>query len=168
MKQENSTLFVVAVITFFVLATGYGTAAAEQSLASSLGVIPYPSRGQSPVQQQQDEGECFAWARQQTGIDPFAVASAPPAPSGPAVGGGERLRGAARGAAGGAIIGSVAGDTSDGLTIGAAAGALAGGRQARQNRQAKAQQAEDAKAGAIQHFNKAFGACLEGRGYVVK
>lgn len=168
MKKANSTLFVVAVITLFVLATGYGTASAEQSLASSLGVIPYPTRGQSPAHQQQDEGECFAWARQQAGIDPFAVASAPPPPSGPAVGGGERIRGAARGAAGGAIIGSVAGDTSDGLTIGAAVGALAGGRQARQNRQAKAQQAEDAKSGAIQHFNKAFGACLEGRGYVVK
>ena len=52
MEQENSAMFIVAAITLFVLATGYGTAAAEQSLASSLGVIPYPSRGQSPVQQQ--------------------------------------------------------------------------------------------------------------------
>ena len=31
MKKANSTLFVVAVITLFVLATGYGTAAAQQS-----------------------------------------------------------------------------------------------------------------------------------------
>jgi hypothetical protein len=45
---------------------------------------------------------------------------------------------------------------------------MAGGRQARQNKQAQAQQAQDAKAGTMQHFNKAFGACMEGKGYVVK
>lgn len=169
MKRKENRMLVLAALTVGMIATGFaGVSSAQQSISSSLGVIPYPSRGQSPAQQNQDEGACYAWARQQTGIDPMAVASTPPPPSGPAVGGGERLRGAARGAAGGAIIGSVAGDTSDGLTVGAVGGALAGGRQARKNKQAQAQQAQQAKAGAIQHFNKAFGACMEGRGYVVK
>ncbi len=169
MKHKGSRICIMAALALGMIATGLGhDASAQQSISSSLGVIPYPSRSQSPAKQSQDEGECYAWARQQTGIDPMAVASTPPPPSGPAVGGGERVRGAARGAAGGAIIGSVAGDTSDGATIGAVAGAMAGGRQARKNKQAQAQQAQQAKTGAIQHFNKAFGACMEGRGYVVK
>jgi hypothetical protein len=140
-----------------------------QSVSSSLGVVPYPSKGQSAQQQSKDEGECYAWAKQQTGIDPVAVASAPAQKSGPAVGGGERVRGAARGAAGGAAIGAIADDDAGkGAAVGAVVGTMAGGRQARQNKRAQEQQAEQAKAGTLQQFNKAFGACMEGRGYVVK
>jgi hypothetical protein len=32
--------------------------------------IVYPSKGQSPQQQQKDEGECYVWAKNSTGIDP--------------------------------------------------------------------------------------------------
>jgi hypothetical protein len=142
--------------------------ASAQSLSSSLGVVPYPSKGQSPQQQTKDEGDCFAWAKQQTGIDPFAVASTPPPDSGPAVGGGERVRGAARGAAGGAVIGAIAGDTGKGAGIGAVAGTMVGGHRARQNKAAQQQQAQQAKSATLQKFNKAFCACMEGRGYVVK
>jgi hypothetical protein len=60
------------------------------------------------------------------------------------------------------------GDQREGHESGAAVGTMAGGRQARQNRQAQTQKAEDAKAGTIEHFNKAFGACMEDKGYVVK
>jgi hypothetical protein len=68
----------------------------------------------------------------------------------------------------GAAVGAIAGDTGKGAAAGAVVGTMAGGRQARQNKQAQAQQTESAKAGTIQHFNKAFGACMEGKGYVVK
>lgn len=139
-----------------------------QSISSSLGVVPYPSKGQSAQQQNKDEGECYAWAKQRTGIDPVAVASAPTQQSGPAAGGGERVRGAARGAAGGAAIGAIAGDAGKGAAAGAVVGTMAGGRQARRNKAAQEQQAEQAKAGTLQQFNKAFGACMEGKGYVVK
>jgi len=139
-----------------------------QSLSSSLGVVAYPSKGQSPNQQSKDEGECFAWGKQQTGIDPFAVASAPTQQPGPAVGGGERLRGAARGAAGGAAIGAIAGDAGKGAGIGAVAGTMVGGHKARKNQEAQQQQAEQNKAATLQQFNKAFGVCMEGRGYAVK
>ena len=143
--------------------------ASAQSISSSLGVVPYPSKGQSAQQQSKDEGECYAWAKQQTGIDPVAVASAPTQKSGPATGGGERVRGAARGAAGGAAIGAIAGDDAGkGAAAGAVVGTMAGGRQARKNKAAKEEQAEQSKAGTLQQFNKAFGACMEGRGYVVK
>jgi uncharacterized membrane protein len=127
MKQQGWRIFVTILCTLWLLAAGYETVAAQPSIASSLGVAPYPSRGQSPAQQNQDEG-----------------------------------------AAGGAIIGSIAGDTSDGAGVGAVVGTLAGGRQARQNRQARAQEAQNAQAATIQQFNRAFGACMEGRGYAVR
>ncbi|SDB93166.1 hypothetical protein SAMN05421548_102278 [Paraburkholderia lycopersici] len=63
--------------------------------------IAYPAKGQSAQQQRSDESACYAWAKNNTGVDPAQVASTPPPPSGPAVGGGERVQGAARGAAGG-------------------------------------------------------------------
>lgn len=168
MKKGGMDRLVMVAVTVCVIALSYNSVSAQQSISSSLGVVPYPSKGQSPAQQNKDESQCYAWAKQQTGIDPKAVASAPPPPSGPAVGGGERVRGAARGAVGGAAVGAIAGDTGKGAAAGVAVGTMAGGRQARQNKQAQAQQGQNAKAGTLQHFNKAFGACMEGRGYVVK
>src|SRR5919108_1065568 len=40
----------------------------------------YPSRGQSPQQEQSDKGQCYGWAVQQTGFDPAnpQVGMAPP------------------------------------------------------------------------------------------
>ena len=148
--------------------SGASIDASAQSLSSSLGVVPYPSKGQQQQQQTKDENECFAWAKKQTGIDPFAVASAPAhKESGSTVGGGERLGSAARGAAGGALIGGIAGDTGKGAGIGAVAGTMAGGRRARDNRAAREQQAEQAKSSTLNQFNKAFCACMEGRGYTI-
>jgi YMGG-like Gly-zipper len=143
-------------------------AEAQTSISSSLGVIVYPSKGQSAKQQSGDEGECYTWARQQTGIDPVAVASAPTKEQGPAVGSGTRVRGAARGAAGGAAIGAIAGNAGKGAGIGAVVGTMAGGQQARRNQAAQEKQAQQSKAATLQHFNKAFGVCMEGRGYSVK
>ena len=122
--------------------------------------IVYPAKGQSAQQQSQDEGQCDAWATQSTGIDPAVVASSPPPQqTGPAVGGGQRVGGAARGAAGGAAIGAIAGDAGKG----AAAGAVVGTMAAAQQQQAQAQQQ-----GAIQTYYRAYGACMEGRGYTIK
>ena len=168
MKQEViGRLMVIALVTFVIM-VAHGSACAQQSISSSLGVVPYPSKGQSPAQQNKDESACYGWAKQQTGIDPMAVASAPPPPSGPATGGGERVRGAARGAAGGVAVGAIAGDAGKGAAIGPVVGTMAGGRQARQNQASQQQQAQAAKGATIQHFTKAFSACMEGRGYVVK
>src|SRR5882672_8671112 len=95
-------------------------------VALGQGVIIYPDRGQSPQQQQQDQGQCHAWAVQQSGFDPTrpqtAMAPAPPstAPQG------QVLRGAGRGAAVGAVGGAIGGDAGKGAAIGAATGALFG------------------------------------------
>jgi hypothetical protein len=131
--------------------------------------IAYPSKGQSASQQSKDDAECYAWAKQTTGIDPMAVASRPPPQeTGPAVGGGERARGAVRGAAGGAAIGAIAGDAGKGAGIGAVTGTMVGGRQARQQRDARNQQAVAQQQDVVNTFYRAFSACMEGRGYTIK
>jgi hypothetical protein len=130
--------------------------------------IVYPAKGQTPQQQTQDQAECDIWAKQSTGIDPVAVAQAPAPAQGAAVGGGQRLGGAARGAAGGAMIGAIAGDAGKGAAAGAVVGTMAGGRRARQDRAAQQQQVEAQKQQAIGTYYRAFAACLEARGYSIK
>lgn len=159
---------IMAGTTLAVLLLTSGGAQAQQSVSSLLGIIVYPAKKQAAEQQYRDEGECYAWAKQQTGIDPVAVAAAPTKQSGPAVGGGERVVGAAGGALGGVAIGGIAGDAGKGAAIGAVAGTMLGGRQARKNKAAKEQQAQQAKESTLQHFNKAFAVCMEGRAYMVK
>jgi hypothetical protein len=129
--------------------------------------IAYPSAGQSLEQQSKDEAECRMWSTQQTGVYPD---QAPPEyyNSGPT---GNVVRGAARGAALGAVGGAIGGDTGKGAKIGAGVGATAGllknGRkrreEARANDQAQAQYQVDLGA-----YHNAFGACMQGRGYVVR
>lgn len=117
----------------------------------------YPAKGQSAEQHGKDDSACLAWAKQDTGIDPALVANAQPAPTGPQ---GERVAGAARGA----IVGEI---VSDDAGAGAAVGALVGGRRARKNEAARAQQAEASKAQTLNTYYRAYGACMQGRGYTV-
>lgn len=131
--------------------------------------VIYPAKGQSAQQQASDDGACMAWAKQTTGIDPITVAQTPPpAPSGPATGGGERVSGAARGALGGLAIGAIAGDAGKGAAIGAVAGTMAGGHRARQNQAAQQQQVQSQQQQQLQTYYRAYGACMEGRGYTIK
>jgi hypothetical protein len=125
--------------------------------------ITYPAKGQNAQQQQKDDGECYVWAKGNTGIDPAKVANAPPPSSGPAVGGGERVSGAARGA----IIGGIA-NGSDGARTGAAVGVAVGGMRARQNRRAQNASAQSQQQGSLDTFYRAYGACMEGRGYTIR
>ena len=154
-------------------------------LSTTLGLVVFPAKNQTRDQQATDETECFAWSKQQTGIDPFAAptpapTSAQAAPAEESKRGGERLRGAARGAAAGAVIGEVADDdASEGAAIGATVGVVKGGREQRQaqaqakedaaaQQQAATAQAQQAVAEQKTMFNKGFAACLEARGYTVK
>jgi Glycine zipper len=88
--------------------------------------------------------------------------------TGPAVGGGQRVVGAGGGALGGLAIGAIAGNAGKGAAIGAVVGTMAGGRQARQSQSAQNQQAVAAQQQALNTYNRAFSACLEGRGYTIK
>jgi hypothetical protein len=139
------------------------------SAATAQQPIVYPARGQSAQAQQRDENECRAWAQRSTGIDPAALAQQPVAQdTGPATGGGERVRGAARGALGGAAIGAIAGDAGQGAGIGAVVGTMAGGREARRNQAARNDQAYADRQQQVNTYYRAYGACMEGRGYTIK
>lgn len=156
---------------------GY-TCQSVPSRAQQMGLIVFPSAGQTKGIQLSEEQQCYDWAQQQTGIDPTNVTAntdsaakaagqaASSATQGAAVGG------AARGAAAGALIGAAAGDAGTGAAIGAASGAVAG-RRARKRASAQAEQAGANQAVAVANdkivqFKKAMGACLEGKGYTVK
>lgn len=138
-----------------------------QAMAQSKPVA-YPAKGQSQQQQASDDGACYSWAKQQTGVDPAQAANAPP----PAhAQGGQRVRGAAGGAAAGAVAGAIAGDAGRGAAIGAAAGTVAGGvehRQSRRQANAANQQAAANTSQAMGSYYQAWSACMQGRGYSVK
>lgn len=142
---------------------------AGMSLAAfAHGPVAYPARGQGAATQSKDEGECHVWARNKTGVDPAALAANPPQQeTGPAVGGGERVGGAARGALGGAAIGAIAGDTGKGAGVGAVAGTMLGGRRARENQAARNQSAQQAQSSQLNSYYGAYSACMQGRGYTM-
>ena len=128
----------------------------------------YPAEGQDRDQQDRDEFECQRFARDQTGFDPMATpraTTAPPEQQGGAVGG------AARGALLGTAVGAIAGDTRRGAAIGAASGGLMGGMRRRDSNRQQEQWAQQEAANLQRQrneFNRAFAACLEGRGYTVR
>lgn len=145
---------------------GAGIALLMASAALAAAPIVYPAKGQTAEQQSKDDGECYVWAKNNTGIDPAALAQNPAKAqdTGP---GGERVRGAARGALGGAAIGAIAGDAGKGAGIGAVLGTMSGGRDARRNEAARQQQASAQQQDAINTFYRAYSACMSARGYSV-
>ena len=131
----------------------------------------FPPDGKDAAAQDADEMACFKWAKQQTGYDPLnptkvQAVQVDQSPDGSAI------RGGARGAAAGAAIGAIAGDTGKGAAIGAVVGGLRGRRAKRARGQQQQQQANQAASSAEQQYaadyNKAFSACMEGKGYTVK
>lgn len=63
-KSTIVSMMFSLVILLLTIITIMGDASA-QSLSSSLGVVTYPSKGQTAEQQSKDEGECFAWSKEQ-------------------------------------------------------------------------------------------------------
>jgi hypothetical protein len=136
--------------------------------AAQQAPVAYPAKGQSQARQDRDEGECQVWSRNKTGIDPATLAANPaPRETGPAVGGGERLHGAARGALGGAAIGAIGGDAGKGAGIGAVAGTMLGGHRARQNQEARNESAQQGQSQQLDSYYRAYSACMSGRGYTI-
>jgi len=139
------------------LAPFVGLAATLFLAVASAQPYVYPAKGQSQQQIQKDQGDCHNWAQSQ------AANTVPPPPP-------QESDTGARGAVGGAAAGAViAGATGGNGWQGAAAGALIGGiaGTARQNRR-NAQNQNNAQAAAQQAYQRAYAACLEGRGYAVK
>jgi hypothetical protein len=139
----------------------------------SLGVVPYPAKKQSMEQQVKDDGECFDWSKQSTGIDPAAPATVAQADAKPDAKSHSAAKGAVRGAAKGAVAGEVIDDKGgEGAALGAMAGASHERRQSK-TAQATAQEKADADAKAaeaarLDTFRKGYAACMETRGYTIK
>jgi len=183
-------------ITCLVLLAGVSVAPAQapatappsgqKTLAPTLNVYAFPQKGQPAAQQSQDEAACYQWAVQNTGSDPFALQEQAEQQAqqteqakqqAQQAGKGAGAKGAVKGAAAGAVVGSVGhGATSgEGAAVGAAVGVVAGRRkgkaaekQATQQAEQQGQQAQQATAQQVDNFKKAFSACLEGKGYMVK
>src|SRR5215469_12025216 len=169
-------------------------AAPAWSPSKDIGVFVFGRNSQTPDQQLKDESECYAAAKQQSGIDP----KAPPAAAKSAeqkqaeqkaaadnanTPKGGRVQGAARGAAGGAAIGAIAGDTGKGAAAGAVAGTMRGGakqreastatkkeaaNQAAANLQQQYEQSKAAYNQKIDTFRRGFAACMDSRSYSAK
>jgi predicted lipid-binding transport protein (Tim44 family) len=166
MKRMKSMLLSLVVATFI----------AGPALAQDF--VIYPAKGQSNQQMEKDKFECYSWAKGQSGFDPMEApkATAPPPPKQAQS---STVGGAAKGAVGGGLlglgIGAIAGNAGKGAAIGAVSGAAIGGvrshRQQKQDEQAQQQWAQQ-QANQYQQkrsaYNRAYSACLEGRGYTVK
>jgi hypothetical protein len=175
-----------------------GLAWAQTAVPSaSANPFIYPSKGQTPQQEQKDKNECYEWASQQTGFDPAQELENQQAAAARArqqsqqaqqtaaqqIGStqGQGVGGAAVGAAGGALFGAIAGNAGRGAAIGSAVGLLAGWHRRREeeiaaeNQQLQAQQqiaAQSAQQLAVSqqklaNYNLAFKTCMQGRGYTL-
>ena len=163
------------VIILFVLILSSGFAAGP---VWSQDPIVYPAEGQSQDQMEKDKFECYRWARDQTGFDPMRTPTAtsrPPEKEDEVWGAGKT---GVAGGAGGAVVGGLAGGRSGavrGGLIGAAGGALIGGmrRSSQRDREEKRREQWEREevnnyTRARNEFNRAFAACMTGRGYIVK
>ena len=144
--------------------------------ALSQELFIYPQKGQNAEQQGKDEYECYGWAKGNSGFDPMArpTATAPP-PKKEAKKGGVGS-GALRGLAVGSAVGAISGSGGkQARATGAAVGGLVGGmrRKDQQRQEAAAQKNWEQEQVANyersrNNYNRAYSACLEGRGYTVR
>jgi Glycine zipper len=160
-----------------------GPPTGTKTLAATLEVYAFPGSGQNASQQSQDESDCYNWAEQNTGIDPFNVSkqaaqlqqqASQQQQQAQNATAGAGVKGAVGGAAGGAALGAIAGDAGKGAAIGAGVGAIANSVRARSKAQQAQQQAQQTHAAAkataaqLNDFRKAFAACMEAKKYTVK
>jgi hypothetical protein len=137
-------------------------------MAAAQELYVYPKNGQDKDQQEKDEFDCYRYGRDETGFDPMVVptATAPPPEQKGSV-----LGGAARGALLGAAVGAVGGDAKKGAGYGAAGGGVMGGMRKNSSKKKQDQWEQDQSqnyANNRNNYNRAYAACLEGRGYTVR
>ena len=152
---------------------GIGLAAGGAAFAQQPFI--YPTKGQTPQQLEFDKGQCYTWAVQQSGYDPAnpPMATPPPQPM-QQQGGGQVAGGIFGGALLGAGIGAISGNAGEGAAIGGLFGGLRRMRmqkeeqQQQQQQQAAAMQQQQSMQGqGLNNYQRAFRACMNGRGYNV-
>ena len=144
--------------TAIVLALS-GTLTLTLSAAVCAEMYAYPDKGQSAKQQQRDKQECQKWATEQTGFSPSKSPTA-----------GGKLGGAAGGAAVGAARGAGEGEAGEGAARGALRGRLLSAirRRREERQQDSGAEGGQPQQGTREDYDRAYGACLTGRGYSVK
>jgi hypothetical protein len=188
MKKQIALMILVALVGTSI-AVGQGEpaqpATTQKSLAATLNVYVFPTKGQASQQQSQDEASCYSWAVTNVGFDPFDVQKKAEQQQQQTeqkegqiedAGKGAGAKGAVGGAAAGALIGAIAGNSvGHSAAIGAASGLIIARRrahhqQAQASRQLEQQSQQAAKATQeqMENFKKAFSVCLEGMDYLVK
>ena len=184
MKRNFAGMLVVTILSLAILGTGGAQTEGQKTLAATMNIYVFPTDGQTAEQQSRDEAECYGWAVENTGNDPFDLAkqaeqqtaeAAKAKEEAKSAGKGAGAQGAVKGAAAGALIGAIGGDAGKGAAYGAAAGVVAGRRRGKQAQASAQKQAEEqekaAKAAheeAMGNFKKAFSVCLEAKKYMVK
>jgi hypothetical protein len=138
--------------------------------ATATEPVVYPAKGQSTEQQERDQFECHEWATKETGVDPVALAeqklsTTPAAEKKPGPGG--AAGGAGLGAARGAMDGDAAGGAARGFGIGRMISVMKAKRQLREQQSASASQGS-AVHDQLDTYDRAYAACLTGRGYTVE
>jgi hypothetical protein len=143
-----------------------GLCMAVTGLADELMI--FPNADQTSEQQEQDKFACYSWAKEQSSFDPMAPPTATEAPPQEGAKKGGLLRGAARGAVIGGVVDNEAGK-------GAAAGAFIGGMRRQDQKRKEAAEREQWEqeqqriyAEKRNRYNRAYGACLEGKDYTVR
>ncbi len=163
-KVGLSIVFIVFSMNSFCQSTG-------EAVAKKIGVYVFPTKDQTPEQQEKDLSECYTWAVQQSGYDPInpTTVQAKQVEQGPD---GAAVKGAAGGAVAGVAIGAIAGDAGKGAAIGAVSGAVLGRRRGNMVKASEQNQANNEAAQTNfeleDGFKKAFEACLEAKNYTVK
>ncbi len=168
-----------------IIAIGcYATAAVclaqSSSLGASMGVMVFPAEGQDETQQSIDEAQCFSWAVDRSGSDPFQLSQQAAQQQADANAAMQQAQqagqgSAARGVVTGALVGAAFGSSSRTTRRTAAVGGIVGSRrrsgaqsQATAEVEAQAAQQQAATEAQMTTFRNAFGACLEGLGYIAR
>ena len=179
--MKNVVRKIVLLNLALIFSLGNLAQAQSQSLSSAMGVSVFPADGQDSTQQSKDEAECYSWAENDSGVDPFELQKQQDAQdqqtaeqlaaAEQAQGGG----GLVKGAAAGAVVGEIAGnDVGHSAAVGAAIGGVANRRRNKQAQQQAAQVEQQAASGQqatadqIEQFMNGFTACLEAKDYVAK
>jgi hypothetical protein len=185
-KPLIAVLILIVLVAPSVALAQVAPPSGQKTLAATMNVYAFPTKGQDASQQSQDEAACYQYAQQNTGTDPFqlqqqaaaqAQQTAAAQQQAQQAGQGAAATGAVKGAAAGALVGSVSHGASSGqgAAYGAAAGLIVGNRrkkeaQAQATAQAGQQGAamQQATAEQLTNFKKAFSVCMEAKNYMVQ
>ncbi len=122
--MKTRTIVIAATLTLALVASIPALhAEGQKTLAATMDVYVFPTEGQDSSQQSKEEAECYNWAVDNVGTDPFQLSKEAEAAAQQAeqtkqqaaeAGKGAGANGAVKGAAVGALIGEIADDDAGG------------------------------------------------------